>query len=212
MYKINIGDKFNEWTVLSEDERKNGKRRLICKCSCGKISTVDGYKLRNGKSKSCGCKKSEYSKISSTKHGGKGTILYSKWCGIKRRCNNKNDKHYKNYGGRGIKICNSWNESFEEFREWSFKNGYKENLTIERIDVNKGYEPLNCKWITLKEQASNKNNTVRVIYNGEIRALVNIAEELNINKKTLSSRYNRFIKRNPNIDKNTIEYNMLIPR
>lgn len=212
MYTLNIGEKFNELTVIGEAKRVNGKRMVLCKCSCGKITVVDGYKLRKGNTKSCGCKKIKDLVKRSTKHGYRNTLLYSKWCGMKRRCNNINDTHYKNYGAKGIKVYNEWNENFECFKDWSIENNYNDSLSIERININGNYEPNNCKWITMEEQQSNKNNTIRVIYNGKLTALVNIAKELNINKKTLSSRYYRFIKRNPDIDRNKIEYNMLIPR
>lgn len=209
MYIINKGDKFNELTVIGEAKRINGKRRLICKCSCGKEIEVDGYKLRKGITKSCGCKKAEYISKRFTTHGDTESILYSKWCGIKRRCLNKNDSHYKDYGKRGIKICNDWLE-YEPFKKWAINNGYNDNLTIDRIDNDGNYEPNNCRWITMKEQASNKRNTIYIKYNGIDYPLTILAEKLNINKKTLSSRYYRF--KSKNNYEGIVDYNMLIPR
>ncbi|WP_395389265.1 hypothetical protein [Fructilactobacillus frigidiflavus] len=86
---------------------------------------------------------------------------------MKKRCYDKNDKRYSNYGGRGIFVCDEWLNSFEVFKEWSISNGYKDNLTIERIDVDKPYMPSNCTWITVKEQANNRTTSVWVTYNGQ---------------------------------------------
>ena len=129
----------------------------------------------------------------------------------KRRCLNSHEKCFKNYGGRGITICNEWLD-FKNFEIWAKSNGYKEDLTIERINVNEGYNPENCKWITSKEQARNKTNTVYILYKNKLIPLQEIAEIEKINNKTLSSRYYRFIKRNPNINKENISFDMLIPR
>lgn len=99
------------------------------------------------------------------RHGLYKTRLYNIWHGMKKRCNTVTDKAYKNYGGRGIKICKEWNDNFVSFYNWAMSNGYDDRLTIERIDVNKGYNPQNCCWIPLSEQAKNERRTVRM-YNG----------------------------------------------
>ncbi len=207
-----IGKIFGNLKVLSivENDPK-GRKRIECECECGNIKAYDFYKVKSGHTKSCGCKKNEYIAKARTTHNGRFTELYKKWCGIKRRCLNSHEKCFKNYGGRGITICNEWLD-FKIFEIWAKSNGYKEDLTIERINVNEGYNPKNCKWITSKEQARNKTNTAYILYKNKLIPLQEIAEIEKINNKTLSSRYYRFIKRNPNINKENISFDMLIPR
>ena len=106
--------------------------------------------------------------------------LYSIWYNMKMRCYNENSNDFKYYGGRNIKICNEWLNDFKVFREWATNNGYKENLTIDRIDNNKNYEPSNCKWITIKEQQWNKRNTIYCELDGEIKSLPELCDKYKI--------------------------------
>lgn len=110
---------------------------------------------------------------------------------MKQRCRNPNSGSYKHYGARGIKICDEWPESYDNFYWWAMQNGYKEDLTIDRIDVDGDYEPSNCRWMPEAYQQRNKRNTVRVEINGELLTLPEIAEKYSINKKALSYRYYR---------------------
>jgi len=100
------------------------------------------------------------------KHGKRYSNLYKVWEGLRRRCNDPNALYYKNYGGRGISVCSEWNNDFLSFYNWAKENGYKEGLTIDRIDNNGNYEPFNCRWATPKEQANNRRNTPIVTLNG----------------------------------------------
>ena len=134
-----------------------------CKCDCGNIVYVTSNNLRNGNTHSCGCIKKEMLRNKRTKHGAKTPNadndlkrLYSIWKSMKTRCNNPNCKDYKDYGGRGIIICDDWLNSFDTFREWAVANGYNKSLSIDRVDVNGNYEPSNCRWATALEQAHNK--------------------------------------------------------
>lgn len=115
-------------------------------------------------------------------HGMTETHLYSVWCGMKCRCNNPHYKHFDRYGGRGIKVCEEWSNSFEPFMEWSFKNGYREDLSgkeqsLDRINVDGDYSPDNCRWISMKKQARNRGDTVYVESKGVKISAREFAEE-----------------------------------
>ena len=150
--------------------------RYECQCECGNITTVLGCDLRQGKVTSCGCYRDEIAPNNipdHTTHGMSRERLYNIWSKMKDRCNNPNNDNYHHYGGRGIKICKEWDgrKGFDNFAEWATRNGYSETLTIDRIDVNGDYEPINCRWATNKEQANNKRNTLKFIIDGEERGL-----------------------------------------
>lgn len=120
-----------------------------------------------------------------TKHGGTHTRLYNVWCGMKERCKNPKSKRFARYGGRGIKVCDEWENDFAEFREWALNNGYADKLTIDRIDNNKGYSPDNCRWATQKEQNRNYSRNHMITYQGETKCLVDWADEFGINRGTV---------------------------
>ena len=111
---------------------------------------------------------------------------------MKTRTTNKNCPEYKNYGGRGIKICDEWLSDFRKFYYWSINNGYKDELTIDRIDVNGNYEPSNCRWTTQKVQQNNRTNNHNITYNGETHTMKQWAERLGIKYKTLERRINAY--------------------
>ena len=106
---------------------------------------------------------------------------------MKNRCNNPSDKRYKDYGGRGITFCKEWND-FESFRDWASANGYRDDLTIDRIDVNGNYEPSNCRWATIEEQANNKRNNLVFTLNGRTQTLAQWCEEYGMNYFTVYRR------------------------
>jgi hypothetical protein len=120
-------------------------------------------------------------------HGMYGTRIYRIWAAMKRRCNNPNYHEFNLYGGRGISVNTVWNE-FEEFYEWSMSNGYNDNLTLDRIDTNGHYEPLNCRWITPKEQANNRRSNVIIEFQGEEKNLKEWADKLGFSYKSLWKR------------------------
>lgn len=118
-------------------------------------------------------------------HGCTNTRLFSIWYGMKKRCYNKNMRIYMNYGGRGIDMCSEWRESFLAFKTWADTNGYRDNLTLDRIDNNKGYSPENCRWLTIKEQQSNRRNNHWVTYRGVTKTVTQWASELGMTRQCL---------------------------
>lgn len=160
-----IGKKFGRLVVIAFDEERTSDRRYkwICKCDCGNIKSVSGRSLKNGYTKSCGC-------ITRRSYDAKSR-LYHIWIGMRSRCNSPKSDAYKNYGGRGIRVCDEWNNDFEIFQRWAIENGYASDLTIDRIDVDGDYEPLNCRWITRDEQAKNKRNNNSICIDGDERII-----------------------------------------
>ena len=142
-------------------------------------------------------------KIKNIKHNLHDTRLYNIWSGIKQRCYYKSHHDYKNYGARGIKICDEWLNDFKSFYNWAMANGYDENAprgkcTIDRIDVNGDYEPKNCKWVDIKVQANNKRTNCYVTFNGETHT---IAEWSKIYKIPYFTLYARLFKLNWNFER-----------
>ena len=150
----------NKWKILSEAEPyitpSNGKknRRVIAQCECGTIKEVLYTYIKNGRSKSCGCEQRNVWKTINTKHNKTKTAEYRTWCNMKTRCYNPKYKQWKDYGGRGIKVCKEWLESFEQFYIDMGPRPF--GKTLDRIDVNGNYEPSNCRWATSTEQNQNK--------------------------------------------------------
>lgn len=189
------GKKFEKLTVLKRVENsKCGQTRWLCKCECGNETIVWGNHLRSGHTRSCGCINKEVcaNLPHKAKHGLHGTRLYRIWNGIKNRTRESTNWNplYKNYSGRGIDLCEDWNE-FISFYNWAIKNGYDDNLTIDRIDVNGNYEPKNCRWVTMKEQQNNKRDNVRIEYMGECHTLSEWEEKLGMNRGLLRNRLYR---------------------
>jgi len=181
------GQKFNKLTVISKIENSSSKKaRWLCKCDCGNFTEVSGDNLRNGSVKSCGCLIVYNNKQRAT-HRKSNIRLYNIWRNMKARCNCKSNPFYKNYGERGIKIYNDW-IMFENFYNWAINNGYKENLSIDRIDVNGNYEPNNCRWIPLSKQAYNKRDSLLFDINGEQKCLAEICKEYNVKYTTIYRR------------------------
>lgn len=173
-----IGEKYGRLTVIkfveSKKEPSGGYVRYYqCLCDCGNKTIVRGRALRNGNTKSCGCLRKERTTKYNLTHGKTKTRIYRIYRSMIDRCYNEHNKSYNDYGKRGIKICNEWlgENGFDNFYKWSVENNYKSNLSIDRIDNDKGYSPDNCRWATNQEQANNKRNNRLYTWNGETHTL-----------------------------------------
>lgn len=181
------GQRFGKLIVIKRDINI---AKWFCKCDCGNDVIVYGNQLKNGTAKSCGCLKREVlikRNVQMSTHNMSKDRLYGIWADMKIRCTDKKNHDYKNYGGRGIRFCNGWNK-FEIFMKWALENGYNKNLTIERINVNGNYEPLNCMWITAREQHYNKTTNRYIIYNEEKKTVSQWAEKIGISRQGLRYR------------------------
>lgn len=181
-----IGQNFGKLTVIERADNSNtGKAQWLCKCECGNQKVILGRSLRKGATKSCGCIYFESNKGRNKTHGQTNTRLHRIWGSMRQRCNNPNAQGFEIYGGRGIKVCDEWNNSFEAFRDWALSNGYSDKLTIDRIDANGNYCPENCRWDTMKTQQNNRRNNRKIIYEGKEYTLSKLAEKLNLSSPTL---------------------------
>lgn len=167
-----------------------------CECDCGSKPNkiYNGKYLRNGDTKSCGCLLEDTLFKSRITHGATrnkvNTRLYSIWTGMKNRCLYPSQNNYLDYGGRGIKVCDEW-MNFSSFQNWALSNGYKYNLTIDRVNVNGNYEPNNCQWITDKEQHYNTRRNINITLNGETKPLKVWCNIFDLNYSTVRNRYKR---------------------
>lgn len=180
------GHRFGKLTVISRGENYHGSCTWNCECDCGKKKEIVAASLVSGHTKSCGkCK--QPNEIESKKTYDR---LYGIWYGIKWRCLNRNSVDYYLYGGRGITVCDEWTgeDGFKNFYKWSLDNGYYDELTIDRIDVNGNYEPSNCRWATYKEQANNKRNNRLLTCRGVTHTLSEWSSITGIKPRTIESR------------------------
>jgi hypothetical protein len=170
---------------------KGKTSKWVCQCDCGKTTIVSSQNLRNGHTKSCGCYNSNMTTLRNTRHGQSNTRLYKIWKGIKKRCYNQNSEKYPDYGGRGITVCPEWRD-FITFRDWALSNGYGDNLSIDRINVNMNYEPSNCRWATSKEQANNKTDNHVLQFRGVKKTVAEWADVVGIDKRLVYDRISRY--------------------
>lgn len=195
-----INQRFGRLLVLKQTgtDKKTRQKIWLCRCDCGKEKeTITSY-LTSGDTQSCGCYRKECELKSLSKfwgkpktHGLSKNRMYQIWADMKGRCNNSKNYSFKNYGGRGIKICSEWTTNFVNFYKWAIDNGYQEDLSIDRIDVNGDYEPDNCRWVTMKEQANNKRNTIKITILNETKTAYEFEKQYGIKAWLLIDRYEK---------------------
>lgn len=184
-----IGERFGRLSVLSFHHRDKYKVFVLCHCDCGTEKIISTSDLKSGRTRSCGCLRAEM-QTTRTKNKIKNKKLEWVYQSMKIRCNNPKNKQYKNYGGRGIKVCDEWNDKwgFRKFEKWALENGYKDGLSLDRINNNKGYSPENCRWTDLFAQANNRRTNRTFDINGSILTLKQIADMYKLNYFSLRSR------------------------
>lgn len=186
-----IGKRFGRLTVVAFDHSDMHRNSYwLCECDCGNTTVATRGGLISGNTTSCGCYQIEGIRDRATTHGLSGSSLYRRWQSMRNRCNDKNNAAYHRYGGRGIKVCDEWND-FENFRDWALSNGYQEDLTLDRIDNEADYSPKNCRWATWRVQGNNRSTNRIITYGGESHNITEWCELLNLNFNTLWARINR---------------------
>lgn len=195
-FKDLTGMRFGKLTVLEYTNKRNLNRNILwrCLCDCGNEIYVATSCLNSGHTKSCGCEKDNFVKMGKIggkfgKHHLSRTRLYKCYNHMINRCHNSSNIQYKDYGGRGIKVCEEWKNDFISFYNWAMANGYDDTLTIDRIDVNGNYEPNNCRWVNMQKQNNNRRNNHIIIYNGERKTLEEWSRILPINISSAELRY-----------------------
>lgn len=192
---LQIGQRFGRLIVLCPNgKNKNGSLLYICRCDCGIEKTFKAYPLRDGNTKSCGCLNAEMRRLRATKHGHtsgknfgfKPSAEYQAWGSMIKRCENLKAAEYKNYGGRGITVCNEWRSSFEKFL--ADMGPRPVGTSLDRLDNNKNYSKENCAWRTRLEQVGNRRNTVRIVFNGETHTVSEWSQKTGIRANIIRAR------------------------
>lgn len=187
------GQRYGLLVVTGEHHRsEKGVYYWACKCDCGNTSVVSGNNLRCGSVRSCGCLAAKCKPPKTIKHGMSGTKLHNIWISMKQRCTNPNDANYDRYGGRGITVCDEWQDDFVAFRDWALANGYVEGkFDLDREDNDKGYSPDNCRFISHLDNLRNTHRKLHDVIRGEDITLSEAAEKYGISYRLIYQRYKR---------------------
>jgi len=177
------GKRIEDFIVLKDGIRRNKKIFCLCKCKCGNIVEIRKDNLNGHRNtRNCGCKPNRLT------HGMSNTRLHVIWSMMKQRCTNKNHRSYKNYGGKGIAVCDEWINSFDVFRFWALSHGYSKELTLDRIDGHGNYCPENCRWATFKQQGNNRVTNRILTYKGESHTMSQWCDITGLSKATIYGR------------------------
>lgn len=190
-------DKINGITILTRAPNNGKKTMYYCLCHCGNLFKASQSDLHSKHTTSCGCIQHYNRGKATLTHGQSDTKLYYVYKTMRNRCYNKQVNSYKNYGGRGIAVCDEWKDDFQAFYKWAMSHGYKEGLQIDRINNDGNYEPNNCRWVTRKRNCNNRRSNINITYNGMTKTATEWAEYLGVNKKAFCSR----VRRKWNIDR-----------
>lgn len=191
--EVKPGDKIGMFTVIKELDRHRQpsgqiKRVFLFKCKCGKLKKMQLHTVKDNPKLSCGCESTKNRRASAITHGLSKGRLYKRWGYMKTRCNNKNNKEYHNYGDRWINVCERWGK-FENFYE-DMKDGFKIELTLDRVDNEKGYSKENCRWISQKENSNNTRMNRYIAYKGVTKTMKQWSESYDIPYKSFWYRLN----------------------
>ena len=187
------GKKFGRLTVIRflKPEERDGKRHTwLCQCDCGKTVQVEGSRLIDGHTRSCGCLIADFIGNLNKKYKHTSRRLYTVYKGMLTRCYNKKHREYHNYGKRGIVVCQEWLDDFDNFAEWAYENGYKDDAdfhecTLDRKNVDEGYNPTNCRWVTNQVQQNNRRDCIYAEYNGEVHTCMEWSKILGVTYQKL---------------------------
>lgn len=194
------GRQFGRLTVLKEAGGRSSQGYVlwICQCNCEdkNLVTVSSGNLKSGKTKSCGClgreqlirRNKSRERYSASERESR---LYRIWGGMNARTTYESQKSYKDYGARGIRVCDEWKEDYMTFKDWALSHGYKDNLSIDRLDNDGDYTPDNCRWATRKEQHNNQRSNILLSYDGQTHTAAQWAEIMNIPKDRIYKRIRR---------------------
>lgn len=182
-----IGRKYGKLTIM-DAERTNGIIRCRCICECGRIKELPYAYIRSGRTKTCG---NHYAEFTHRTHGMSHTRLDRIYRKMRNRCYREKDEAYRYYGLKGIAVCDEWLTDPAAFFDWAKQNGYADNLTLDRIDRNGNYEPQNCRWVTMKEQCSNRSTNRYLTFNGETKTVTQWAETIGVKSNLIFDRLER---------------------
>lgn len=197
------GKTFGRWNVIRRIDdyitpSGNKFTQYECVCSCAEHTrrAVLANALKSGRSTSCGCSHAEVCRDTARSnfrtHGDSKTRLYRIWLYMRKRCYNSNASNYKDYGGRGIRVCPEWDKDYTAFKLWAIQNGYNDTLSIDRVDVNGDYTPANCRWVDRVTQANNRRSNNLMSYDGEVHTVAEWARILCVPYKSLHQKIKKY--------------------
>lgn len=190
------GQRFGRLFVKEYVGSENKRSMWLCKCDCGKEKIISSKNILTNNVRSCGCLKDKGFTKGDVVKGGHKNRLYKVYKSMIHRCYYPKEKAYKNYGGKGVIVCEEWLKSYPTFEKWALDNGYDINApfgkcTLDRIDVNGNYEPSNCRWVDMKAQLNNTTWNIKLTANGETLTFEEWSNKLGVNINTLRSRYRK---------------------